>query len=124
MPTYPCFWIEKQSDGTWLRRSTGESQPFPTFFGPGAMWNAPWMRDTDPAKSLCKEYPDGLTLVVMTPGGDWLVDGPSYDGTQHHSCPWTRTGDPMQPETLDVSPSIDIRGSYHGWLRGGQLVDA
>jgi hypothetical protein len=71
-----------------------------------------------------KSYPDGLTVVVITPDGPWIVDGPSYDGSAHHACPWTRTGDPRQPATLSVTPSINFPGRYHGWLRDGHLVDA
>ena len=72
----------------------------------GAMWDAKWW----PRKG-----PDGLCLVVKTPGGDWIIDGPSKNGGG-----WTRRGTPPK---ITVDPSI-LAGWYHGWLRDGVLVDA
>jgi len=83
----------------------------------GAMWNADWM-------SSFNKGADGRCLVVKTPGGEWMVDGDSYnsDGTLQHSPGWTRSGE--WPD-VTASPSILMhRGGYHGWLRGGYLVDA
>lgn len=81
----------------------------------GAMWDAFWM----PAP---RRGPDGLSLVVRTPGGDWMVDGPSHhaDGSVQASPGWTRTG--TVPH-VTASPSILMhRDGYHGWLRDGRLV--
>jgi len=75
----------------------------------GSMWIASWLKGTSFAKS-----PDGDVLVVRTPGGDWVVDGPASGGGW-----WTRTG---TPPNITVTPSI-ICGSYHGWLRDGQLEE-
>ena len=61
--------------------------------------------------------PDGHTLTVMTPGGEWCIDGPASGSS---SRPWTRTGIPPK---VTVSPSIHIVGKYHGWLRDGMLSD-
>ena len=44
----------------------------------GSMWNCPWY----PTKG-----PDGMCLCIKTPGGSWMPDLPSLDGT-----PWQRTG--------------------------------
>lgn len=60
--------------------------------------------------------PDGRTLVVITPAGEWVIDAPSTDGK-----PWTRTG---EPPAVTAHPSIHFVGRYHGWLRNGLLVDA
>lgn len=79
---------------------------------PGAMWLADW---------LPKNPYDDMSLVLMTPGGEWWIDGPSDNGEG-----WTRTGTPPH---ITASPSIgkkapDGSWAYHGWLRDGKLVDA
>jgi hypothetical protein len=75
---------------------------------PGAMW----FSDFYPWKG-----PDGHTLSVLTPGGIWIIDGPTSKGTR----PWSRTG---VPPKVTVHPSINFEGSYHGWLRDGVLSPA
>jgi hypothetical protein len=82
----------------------------------GAMWDAEWMGD---------EYrgPDGVHLCVMTPAGEWLVDGPASNDTPGNRG-WKRTG---KPPKVTATPSIGFGAScerYHGWLRDGVLVDA
>jgi hypothetical protein len=111
----------------------------------GAMWDAHWMAHGD-----VRTGPDGITLAIRTPGGDWLVDseasnctrtqwGPKeIDGKMYdkvwlgrtHYC-WVRHGDPRQPETLHVDKngntcsagagSIQC-GKYHGFLHHGELT--
>jgi hypothetical protein len=80
----------------------------------GAMWFADWYSEH-------YKGPDGRCLVVKTPGGDWIVDGPSSNSR----TPWTRSG---EPPDITVSPSILFQGShgrpdYHGWLRAGWLEE-
>lgn len=82
----------------------------------GAMWDAPWYSD------VFKKNKDGKVLVLRTPGGDWIIDGPSSNGNG-----WTRTG---VPPKITANPSIGMgkpkgKGDwdYHGWLRNGQLVE-
>jgi len=75
----------------------------------GAMWDAYWYSSSGP---------DGLCIFVRTPAGDWGIDLKSEDGKG-----WTRTG---TPPGLTVTPSILIKTknvTYHGWLRGGHLVE-
>lgn len=81
----------------------------------GSMWDAPWLADL-------KRYgnTDGHCYVVMTPGGQWIIDGiPSGGGR------WVRVG---EAPNLTVTPSILIHDPktgkelYHGWLQGGFLV--
>lgn len=107
----------------------------------GAMWNAWWLNDWYAG-------PDGLSLMVRTPGGDWLVDGeasnctdpavkhPKTEGgkTWHertHRC-WIRHGDPRTgqvhvdkngPTCAAGAGSIAI-GGYHGFLHNGELTPA
>ena len=126
MPSIPCFWIEK-ADGAWVRPDTGELQPYPSAFGHGAVFSSESTYVEEQRKlGLWKDYPDGLRLCVVTPGGEWEIDGPAYPGGGQPArpCPWTRTGDPRKIETLDVNPSINFPGRYHGFLRHGNLIDA
>ncbi len=85
----------------------------------GAMWDASWMGE--PFRG-----PDGICLVVRTPGGDWTVDGNARGGGK-----WTRTG---APPTVTARPSIlidptrnddgkELDPGYHGWLTDGYLVE-
>ncbi len=75
---------------------------------PGAMWDAFWFHDSP---AWCGS--DGLALTVQTPGGEWLIDGPSQSGGH-----WTRAG---KPPLITAQPSILIPGRYHGWLTAGVL---
>jgi len=77
---------------------------------PGSMWYASWLRELDGFE----RSPDGNVLVVRTPGGDWVVDGPSNNGNG-----WTRSG---KPPHVTANPSI-VAGSYHGFLRDGKLIE-
>lgn len=87
----------------FVRKDTGEEMTLRDC-PPGAMWDASWYDE---------KGPDGKSLVVRTPGGDWHVDGEAKGGGG-----WTRTG---EVPLLTVTPSI-LQPSYHGWLREGFLV--
>lgn len=87
---------------------------------PGAMWDADWyegskLKDGRPYN----RNPDGVTLCVRTPGGDWIVDGPSFSCRVEVGS-WSRSG---TLPNVTATPSIHIPGKYHGWLRDGQLVE-
>lgn len=84
----------------------------------GAMWDAHWLPGTF-------KGPDGMSLVVRTPSGDWTIDGPSR--TNGKDGPgWDRTG---TPPNITVRPSIGMGGgdgkalTYHAWLTNGVLTD-
>jgi hypothetical protein len=69
---------------------------------------------------------DGISLMVVCPPdlGDnrsnfWIPDGLASNSTEIPG--WTRTGDPRNPPTLTIRPSIQT-GSYHGFLTNGELV--
>jgi hypothetical protein len=75
--------------------------------------------------------PDGLHLTAICPnpvkpGGvfdAWIIDGPSSNGGR-----WTREGDPHNPQTLSMNPSIakgkpESPDYYHGWLHNGVFSD-
>jgi hypothetical protein len=88
---------------------------------PGAMWDADY---------LLPSYagPDGRSLVLRTPGGDWLIDR-SPSG-QKGVGGWQRTGEPPK---VTARPSIQITNppgpasgglpSYHGFLTAGVLEE-
>lgn len=77
----------------------------------GAMYDAPWYSE----HGFAKKEPDGVCLVVKTPGGEWIVDGPCKNGGY-----WTREG--KIPE-VTARPSILFEGRYHGWLTNGWLEE-
>lgn len=129
MSAIDCFWIEPFGNGHlgegWIRPDTQEVKAHPHDFGVGAIYDARWLREREDSQWMgvpLKKYADGLSICVITPDGVWVIDGPSYDGKQHHPCPWTRTGDPSKPETFSVTPSINFPGRYHGWLTNGRLI--
>lgn len=75
---------------------------------PGAMLYEDWRH---------QHGPDGRCLTVMTPAGEWVIDGESS-----HGGGWRRTGIP--PE-ITVSPSIRFLEplEYHAILSDGYLED-
>lgn len=64
--------------------------------------------------------PDGHCLVVVTPAGPWIVDGPSTNSDGSKGSPWSRVG--KVPE-VTANPSINFPGRFHGWLRAGVLEE-
>ena len=98
---------------------------------PGMMWNAHWMPE------WCRG-PDGLSLVVVCPGGtQWMIDGQASNCTmpsdlgpfdQAHRC-WVRHGDPpnltvdKNGRTCQAGAGSIQAGQYHGFLRNGEFTD-
>jgi hypothetical protein len=78
---------------------------------PGALYYADWYD---------WKGPDGRCLVVVTPAGPWIVDGPSMNNDGSRGSPWTRTGEVPK---VTASPSIHFPGKYHAWLKDGYLID-
>ncbi len=102
-------WTERQ----WRRADDpGEASPLLSIRHPpvGAIWDCWWFGSH-------RAGPDGLHLCVMTPGGEWLIDGPAKNGPG-----WTRTGEPPR---ITARPSILIEGRtpYHGFLTDGFLEE-
>lgn len=59
--------------------------------------------------------PDGGAWCVMMPcRQEWIVYGPSSDGTK-----WTVTG---VPPLITVHPSIGMGKVYHGFIRAGIIT--
>lgn len=97
----------------------------------GALFDAWWLHDRIvlDEQGVARSYvgPDGIALVAICPNGlAWEVDGPSRnDGKTGPG--WTRTGDPRNPPSLSVTPSIvagkpGAPGTYHGYLTNGVLT--
>lgn len=111
----------------WRRTDTGELTTLQETV-PGAMWFAWWFEGQP---HYCG--PDGRSLVVKTPGGDWMVDGPASNCTlpedREHRC-WVRHGEAPRitvgknGNTCAAGAGSILAGSYHGFLRDGKLVDA
>lgn len=111
--------------GEWVRHVSWPPPPGTQTAGPGAMWDAWWL----PA---AWKGADGIGLMVRCPdparpaeprAHDWIVDGPATSGGR-----WTRVGDPKDPPSLTVTPSIaagepGTPGFYHGFLQAGTLTD-
>ncbi len=91
----------------------------------GAMWYAEWMTEgrTDDGTPGNFFGPDGKCLIVRVPGGDWNVDGPSFNNGERGQG-WTREG---TPPLVTARPSI-LKGAqgepgyYHGFLTSGELI--
>lgn len=59
-------------------------------------------------------------LFVVLPNNDlFCIDGQCGEGGNHYGG-WTVTG---EVPDITVSPSINIGGSYHGWLQNGVISD-
>lgn len=80
----------------------------------GSLWHAYWMPRATPNTKWAG--PDGLCLVVRTPGGDWWVDGPSRELPNTRG--WTRVG--TMPR-ITVDPGI-IMENWRGDIIDGHLV--
>ncbi len=137
--TIKCFLLEdtgrdhveehehgKSTQSIFRRADTGEElllRDAPV----GAIWRATWYEGFPEYTGL-----DGMSFVVKTPGGDWLIDSRASNCTRPddnvHKC-WCRHGeapnftvDKIGDTCAAGAGSIAI-GGYHGFLRNGELVD-
>lgn len=93
----------------------------------GAIWYA----STD-TQGYYRPGPDGKTLFVRTPGGDWCIDGRASNCTKpqdnEHYC-WVRHGVPpvvtvdKKGNTCSAGGGSIAIGSYHGHLTNGFLTN-
>lgn len=141
MPTR-CFMIEPvyNADGSsilhWVRPDTGEVFKGINSAPPGAMHYMPWIEkrlDETPPSIGCYYHkgPDGRVLGVQTPGGHWIIDSRCSNCTKKddnvHSC-WVRHGTPpnitvdKNGVTCSAGGGSIQCGSYHGFLRNGELI--
>jgi hypothetical protein len=113
----------------WLQPETGEVRHAPSDFGPGAMWEAPWLERW--IASFWDNWPAGQApLEVMTPGGPFVVDARASNCDQKedraHRC-WVRQG--TAPDitldknglTCDAGAGSILMNGWHGYLHNGDL---
>lgn len=120
-------------DRIYFNPETGEEWPLreaPV----GAVWNAEWLAELSKEPNTLYAGPDGMSLHVRTPDGDWCIDGRASNCTMPneptHKC-WIRHGSPKDG-TLHVDKNGHTCGAgagsialprYHGFLHQGYLVD-
>jgi hypothetical protein len=116
----------------WRRVDTGEERKHNNEFGVGAMWfaywqvrNRDWSNETGPHLHVrCPNGPDGTR--------DWDIDSRcsncALPNDKLHRC-WIRHGEPPNI-TVDKSGLTCSAGAgsialpkWHGFLRGGRLVE-
>ncbi len=101
----------------YMRRPYGEENA-------GALLDGWWLHRRLSEDGQGYVGPDGIALIAICPNGyPWELDGPATGGGR-----WTRTGDPRDPPSLTVSPSIAIVDPaspkhYHGFLQAGSFTD-
>jgi hypothetical protein len=87
------------------------------FYAPEML--ADFYRDWLSQKYFALPEPRRPPLVVILPGGAWFcLDQQQISDGKFHEPGWDITG---EPPLLTVSPSINIVGSWHGWLTSGVL---
>ncbi len=110
----------------WQNQETGEilqRKNFPV----GALWRNTWLESNPHYRGE-----DGQSWSVLTPGGEWAIDGPCSNctrPTELHHC-WCRHG--VAPNftvdktgnTCSAGGGSILVGEYHGFLRDGKLVPA
>lgn len=105
----------------WIDRKTG-SRPTvgDVFFHRRFRYHCPGEPSPDYRKK------NRLPIVIVCPGNVWLSPDFIYNPADKG---WVVTGEQKGPpmtwllEHITVTPSINIVGIYHGWLKGGILSD-
>lgn len=80
---------------------------------PGMMWPLNLLGEEGAGYSivLCRHtYPNGYVHPII-----WHTKQTTADGK-----PWDVTGEPPR---ITVSPSINVIGIWHGWIKDGVIVD-
>lgn len=131
-----CFCVEKierateDAPGKWRRTDTNDIIEAHSFYDlpVGAIFDATWLHDASEWTG-----PDGKSMVVMTPGGPWMIDsrasncGLPQDNV--HKC-WVRHGEApdltvdKNGNTCNAGAGSILKGGYHGYLRSGFLQPA
>lgn len=120
---------ERQIFSDRIYRSVVDGREWPRRqLPPGAMYDAYWS---------ARKGPDGLSLEVVTPLGEWNIDARASNCTMpnddKHYC-WVRHGDPrVGPVHVDKNGYTCAAGAgsialgnpckYHAFLRNGFLVE-
>lgn len=136
----------------YRREDTGEEFPYLNCRGDsraiGAMYYCDWLDEyghkgpsdkphdrswVTPGLPRAYQPTDGKYLAVVTPGGTWIIDSRCSNCTlpndNEHHC-WVRHGTPPNVtvdkagKTCQAGAGSIQCGKYHGFLRGGRLVEA
>lgn len=111
----------------YVRRDTGEEFDDLHHLPVGAMWEMWWVGEVSHLRG-----PDGRSIAVQTPGGEWWIDSRASNCTMKddnvHKC-WVRHGAPpdlhvdKNGHTCAAGAGSIQAGSYHGFLHNGHLTD-
>lgn len=82
---------------------------------PGDMWTDHDLNEDGEVEFIYLVFPDGSWSGGLSV---YCGDRPNLPGGYPS---WKMTGDPAKPETLSLSPSLHLKGSWHGWLKNGRL---
>lgn len=91
----------------------------------GDLYPAPWflgLPDHLSPAYLNERRAHRPPLVVELPGnaGAFCIDSRAWRDGVPYGNGWTVTGEPPR---ITLSPSININGHYHGWIRDGLITD-
>ncbi|MBS1722756.1 MAG: hypothetical protein JSS66_07115 [Armatimonadetes bacterium] len=122
--------LDPETPGKWTHRELPA----------GAMFFPSWLqRDSEQYEAFNahgpRRYqpgPDGKILMVVTPGGEWIVDSRCSNCTMpddnEHNC-WIRHGEApnitvdKNGHTCAAGGGSILAGTYHGFLRDGHLEE-
>lgn len=112
---YPLFMVEVQEIDGWPREMQA-----------GQCWFAPWLLRDEHKDCLSPKYWAQWAairppLYVTLPNLDvFCVDSYAREGGKKLGSGWDVSG---TAPILTISPSINIVGYYHGWIRDGIITD-
>lgn len=116
-----CRWIDARLEGLGLIDAATGERP-----AAGSMFWAPWeLEDAGvDGRRLGRKYldlphPRRLPIGVICPNGEYFcLDQRAYDHSRggYFDEGWTITG---WAPLLNVTPSIDLKGRWHGFLTAG-----
>jgi hypothetical protein len=97
----------------------------------GDCWPAPWMLEGEHADEYQNRYLSPKykrehmgrrppLIVKLLDGTEFCVDSMSFKDGEPYGDGWTVIG---EPPLITVTPSINIVGSYHGFIASGVISD-
>lgn len=102
--------------------------PYSEPFTPGSCYFAPWLLSARWSNTLGSHYRrdwankrEPILIWLPNNANSWSPDQMAFDSKSGwHGDGWIVTGD---LPNITVSPSINILGHYHGWIKNGELSD-
>jgi hypothetical protein len=124
-----CFFVkpvdnEAGNTDHWIRPDTGEKFSVKSHWDlpVGAMFYATWMEEV---ADRCG--PDGKSIMVITPGGGWMIDGRASNcdsPCKHCGVPYKDHKNEISGQSLPAANSCDQYEDsrpHKCWVRHGQL---